>query len=71
MEKELTVKNLYEVEYDEASHCYYLEFVVDGEAIVAKVSESDCEDARSDEDYFESEENLKAAIENAQEIIAK
>lgn len=67
MKKELTVENLTSTEYDGANNRYYLDFEVGKEIVSIYVNCDNYEGAATDENYFLDEENLKRAVEEAEE----
>lgn len=68
MKKELlTVENLVSTEYDGPDNRYYLDFEVGEEIVSIYVNCNNYEGAESDENYFLDEENLRRAVEEAEE----
>ena len=68
MKKELlTVENLVSTEYDGPDNRYYLDFEVGKEIVSIYVNCNNYPGAESDEDYFIDQENLKRAVEEAEE----
>lgn len=62
MKKELTVNNLYFSHYEDGLHI--LEFEVDGKKVFVRNIDVDVD---GDEDYWDDEENVKKAVEEADE----
>ena len=68
MKKELlNVENLVSTEYDGPDNRYYLDFEVGEEIVSIYVNCNNYEGAESDENYFLDEENLRRAVEEAEE----
>ena len=65
--KNLSIENLNTTTYDEAAKEYTLEFNVDGEMVYIRVDADNYPGAESDEWFWDEEENVEKAINEAKE----